>query len=222
MKLAALAGVHPMGECGLLVELGDTGEVSALYRALTADRPQDVVDLVPAERTLLVTFADPTRRVAIEAWLLRRLARPDPAVEPDLSPASAESQAIPAATLRLPVRYDGEDLAEVAELTGLSVAEIVAAHTAGEWTAAFCGFAPGFAYLMGGDPRLEVPRRTTPRTRVPAGSVALGGRYCGVYPRSSPGGWQVIGRTETVLWDAAADQPALIRPGTRVRFQVLR
>lgn len=119
--------------------------------------------------------------------------------------------------------YDGEDLAEVARLTGLGSAEAVAAvHSGTEWTAAFCGFAPGFAYLTGGDPRLEVPRRAEPRTRVPAGAVALAGPYSAAYPGPSPGGWQLIGRTGAPLWDLDRETPALIVPGTRVRFRPIR
>ncbi len=95
---------------------------------------------------------------------------------------------------------------------------MVAAHTGTAWTAAFSGFAPGFAYLTGGDPRLSVPRRAEPRTRVPAGAVALAGGFSGVYPRASPGGWQLLGRTDLAVWDLARDPPALLRPGVRVRF----
>lgn len=119
--------------------------------------------------------------------------------------------------------YDGEDLTEVARLTGLGSAEAVAAaHSGTEWTAAFCGFAPGFAYLTGGAPVLEVPRRDQPRTRVPAGAVALAGPYSAAYPGPSPGGWQLIGRTGAPLWDLDREQPALIVPGTRVRFRPVR
>jgi biotin-dependent carboxylase-like uncharacterized protein len=116
------------------------------------------------------------------------------------------------------VCYDGEDLAEVARLCRLDAAEVVRAHTAAPWTVAFTGFAPGFAYLSGGDPRLDVPRRAEPRTRIPAGSVGLAGPFSGVYPRVSPGGWQLIGRTGLAMWDLARDEPALLAPGMRVRF----
>jgi KipI family sensor histidine kinase inhibitor len=116
------------------------------------------------------------------------------------------------------VTYDGPDLDDVTRLTGLSRAEVVAAHTGTPWRVAFGGFAPGFAYLVGGDPRLRVPRRVRPRPSVPAGSVALAGEFSGVYPRSSPGGWQLLGRTDTVLWDVDRDPPALLTPGTIVRF----
>ncbi|MFB2583880.1 5-oxoprolinase subunit B family protein [Herbiconiux liukaitaii] len=116
------------------------------------------------------------------------------------------------------VRYDGPDLEEVARLSGLSVDEVIAAHTRSTWSAAFIGFAPGFAYLTGDDRRLDVPRRSTPRPAVPAGSVALAAGYCGIYPRESPGGWHLIGTTDAVLWDASREQPALLAPGTEVRF----
>ncbi|MET0315460.1 MAG: allophanate hydrolase subunit 1, partial [Rhodococcus fascians] len=122
-------------------------------------------------------------------------------------------------TVVVAVTYDGEDLSDVAEATGLTVAEVVRAHTEQTWTVAFGGFAPGFGYLVGQDDRLTVPRRTTPRTTVPAGSVGLAGEFSGVYPRSSPGGWQLIGRTDAVLWDVERDPPALLRPGVTVRFE---
>ena len=111
------------------------------------------------------------------------------------------------------VVYDGPDLAEVASLTGLSTAQVIHAHTATVWRVGFCGFAPGFAYLVDGDPRLRVPRRSEPRTSVPAGSVALAGEFSAIYPRQSPGGWQLIGHTEAVLWDLDRPNPALLTPG---------
>jgi KipI family sensor histidine kinase inhibitor len=118
----------------------------------------------------------------------------------------------------LPVVYDGEDLAEVARVTGLSPAAVVQAHPAQVWTVGFCGFAPGFAYLRGEHDRLRVPRRDTPRTTVPAGSVGLADHWSGVYPRRGPGGWQIIGHTERRIWDLDREPPALPHPGTRVRF----
>lgn len=118
------------------------------------------------------------------------------------------------------VTYDGPDLAEVAALTGLSEAEVISAHTESAWTVGFGGFAPGFAYLTGGDPRLHVPRRATPRQSVAAGSVGLAGEFSGIYPRSSPGGWQLIGHADVDLFDVDRDPPALLQPGMRVRFEV--
>jgi KipI family sensor histidine kinase inhibitor len=117
------------------------------------------------------------------------------------------------------VRYDGEDLADIARFTGLTVDQVVAAHTGTEWRVAFCGFAPGFSYLIGGDPRLRVPRRDEARVRVPAGSVALAGEFSSIYPRVSPGGWQLLGHTDAVLWDSSADPPAVLRPGAVVQFR---
>ena len=114
--------------------------------------------------------------------------------------------------------YDGEDLPDVARTTGLGQREVVERHLRAEYVVAFCGFAPGFAYLSGGDPALRVSRRNSPRTRVPAGSVGLADEFTGVYPRQMPGGWQLIARTDVVLWDLDRDPPALLPPGTRVRF----
>lgn len=191
----------PCGDAALLVELDDLDQVLALAAALQADPPRGLVDLVPAARTLLV-LGDPQ----VLAGHLRGL-RPARAVR------------APGPLVEVPVVYDGEDLGEVARLTGLAVPEVVQAHTGRDWTVGFVGFAPGFAYLTGGDPRLSVPRRRDPRTRVPAGAVGLAGDYSGVYPRASPGGWQLLGRTSLAVWDEARDPPALLQPGTRVRFR---
>lgn len=122
--------------------------------------------------------------------------------------------------VEVPVVYDGADLDDVAQLSGLTTAEIIEAHTGAPWTVAFGGFAPGFSYLVGGDPRLRVPRRQSPRSRVPTGAVGLAGEFSGVYPRESPGGWQLIGRTDLTMWDSARDEPALLVAGMTVRFVV--
>ncbi len=164
------------------------------------------MDVVPGAETVLVTVEAGTDLGA----LTRALAELDP------DPAAAGSDA---AEVAIPVRYDGPDLDRVAELTGLSVEEVIDAHTGTPWRVAFAGFAPGFGYLVDGDPRLQVPRRDEPRTRVPAGAVGLAGSFSGVYPRASPGGWQLLGHTDTVLWDADRDPPALLGPGARVRFR---
>lgn len=123
--------------------------------------------------------------------------------------------------MTIDVVYDGADLDDVARLTGLSAEQVVDAHTAAPLRVGFAGFAPGFAYLIGGDRRLHVPRRAEPRTRVPAGSVGLAGEFSGVYPRETPGGWQLIGHTDAVLWDVERDPPALLVPGTWVRFRAI-
>ncbi|MDH2430351.1 allophanate hydrolase subunit 1 [Sphaerisporangium sp. TRM90804] len=192
------------GDGALLVELEGVDEVVALYDALVADPPPGVTELLPAARTLLVRFEPSSRKGAVESAVL------------GARPAGGRPGA--GGEVTVPVVYDGADLAAVAELTGLTEREVVQAHTGSPWTVAFCGFAPGFGYLVGGDPRLAVPRRTESRVRVPAGSVALAAEFSAVYPRESPGGWQLIGRTGLRVWDVAAEPPALLRPGTRVRF----
>jgi KipI family sensor histidine kinase inhibitor len=116
--------------------------------------------------------------------------------------------------------YDGEDLADVAELLSCSVEEVVRRHTSEEWAVAFCGFAPGFGYLTGLPERLQQPRLDSPRTKVPQGSVGIAGEFTAAYPRATPGGWRLIGRTEITLFDPKADPPALLAPGDQVRFVI--
>jgi KipI family sensor histidine kinase inhibitor len=138
--------------------------------------------------------------------------------EIQLDGPTATSASQDAEPLRIPTRYDGPDLEEVSRQLGVSPAEVVSRHTGQLWTVEFAGFAPGFGYLTGDDGGLEVTRRDSPRVRIPAGSVGLAGPYTGVYPRPSPGGWQLIGRTDEVMWDVTRDPPALLSPGTRVKF----
>ena len=202
--------LRPAGERGLLVELESLELVHRLNAALRALDPPGVVELVPAYLTLLVV-ADPERAGALDE-LAARL----PTLE--LPPA----EAVAGDPVEIPVSYDGEDLPEVAGLTGLDAEEVVRRHTAPEYTVAFLGFSPGFPYLVGLDPALEVPRRDTPRTSIPAGSVGLAGDHTGIYPSASPGGWQLIGRTEVTLFDPRRDPPALLAPGSRLRFTVAR
>ncbi|MEU5991044.1 allophanate hydrolase subunit 1 [Spirillospora sp. NPDC047418] len=192
--------ILPSGDAALLVEPPDP---RALYAVLAASPPPGVADVVPGARTLTLLL-DPCADPAAVAAAVRAT-----------RPGAADGGA---GTVEVPVVYDGADLGEVAERTGLTPAGVVAAHTGTPWRVAFTGFAPGFGYLEGGDPRLDVPRRAVPRVRVPAGAVGLAGRYSGVYPVESPGGWQLIGRTEAVLWDLDRDPPALLRPGISVRF----
>jgi KipI family sensor histidine kinase inhibitor len=196
------------GERGLLVEVEELETVHRLHAALRQLDPPGVVELVPGYRTVLIV-ADPER-----AGVLDELAAGLPGLE--LPPAGA----VAGETVEIPVSYDGEDLPEVAGLTGLEGDEVVRRHTAPEYTVAFLGFSPGFPYLVGLDPALEVPRRDTPRTSIPAGSVGLAGNQTGIYPTASPGGWQLIGRTEVTLFDPTRDPPALLAPGTRLRFTV--
>ncbi|WP_110588604.1 urea amidolyase family protein [Microbacterium suaedae] len=202
-----MIGVRPVGDRALLVELDGIDEVMAFHARVT-ESPLGQVDQVAAARTVLLTFAT-SREARRAAEVVREI---------DVAPIPASERR----TSDIDVVYDGEDLDAVADLTGLSREAIVAAHTASDWVAAFGGFAPGFAYLAGGDARLRVPRRDSPRTAVPAGSVALAGEFSAVYPRTSPGGWRLIGRTDAVLWDLDRDQPALLRPGDAVRFRAVR
>jgi KipI family sensor histidine kinase inhibitor len=196
--------VLAMGDAAVLVELADLDAVLAHAAAIEAAAWPCVVDVVPGARTVVVTI-----RPGTDLGALRR------AIQTlDVAPIDAAD----GETVEIPVVYDGPDLAEVAELTGLDADEVVAAHTGTPWRVGFGGFAPGFAYLTGGDPRLNVERRSEPRTSVPPGSVGLAGEFSGVYPRSSPGGWQLIGRTDAPLWDADRTPPALLTPGAQVRF----
>lgn len=196
----------PYGDRAVLVELDSTAEAVAYAAALRARGAAAIGEIVPAARTVLV--------VASEGVALADLRQ----VLADVSPEPDVAHGDDSPLVEVPVTYDGEDLADVAELTGLSVDDVVAAHTGQTWRVAFGGFAPGFGYLLGEDERLHVPRRTEARTRVPAGAVGLAGEYSGIYPRASPGGWQLIGRTDAVLWDLERDPAALLSPGVRVRF----
>lgn len=194
--------VRRCGESALLIE---TDEVLGWYAALTARPLPGVVDLVPAATTLLVRYESTVDFESMVSYLT--------AVRPE---SAAVTEGDP---LTIPVRYDGADLADVAAATGLSEDDVVAVHAAAEYTVAFTGFAPGFGYLTGLDDRLRLPRRESPRTRVPAGAVAVAGEFTGVYPRPSPGGWHLLGHTTAPLWDPSRETPALLRPGLRVRFE---
>jgi KipI family sensor histidine kinase inhibitor len=197
--------VLPYGDRALLVEVPGLTEVAMLRAALERAPLPGQVDLVPAARTVLVHLDRPPTDT--DAAVLRQLPLEPPA-------ASDAGDAV-----ELPVVFDGPDLAEVASLTGRSEPALVEALLAVEFTVAFGGFAPGFGYLTGLPQELHVPRRATPRTRVPAGAVGLAGPFAGAYPRPSPGGWQLVGRTDAVLFDVDRDPPALLSPGRRVRFR---
>ncbi|CAL9283195.1 5-oxoprolinase subunit B family protein [Streptomyces sp. SudanB25_2051] len=195
-----------VGERALLLEFGSGEETRAFHAELLRRRDAGTLpavrEIVPAARTVLLDGVAEPGRLAVEAagWEVPPLdAREGPLVE-------------------VAVRYDGPDLAEVAGLWGVAPEEVGRVHAGVEYRVAFCGFAPGFGYLTGLPERYAVPRRDTPRTAVPAGSVALAGPYTGVYPRASPGGWQLIGTTDAVLWDPAREPAALLAPGLRVRF----
>lgn len=196
------------GREAVLVEVDDLDAALSLYAALQAAALPGVTDLVPAARTVLIRL-DPA------------LTSPDQVRKATAALRLDDPNRADAGAVEIPVRYDGPDLAEVASHTGLSEDEVIALHTGSPWTVAFAGFAPGFGYLTGGDPRLDVPRRETPRTRIPAGSVGLAGRFSGVYPSDSPGGWQLIGSTSERMWDLARPEPALLVPGVRVTFKAV-
>lgn len=192
----------------LLVEEDDLEGAMRLHAALVAAPPTGVVELVPAARTVLVRF-DPT--LVDEVSLAK-----------ELGGVEAVHGGLPTAgSVTIGVRYDGQDLDEVAALLGVSAEQVAERHAAATWRVAFTGYAPGFGYLVGDDPLFEVPRRSSPRTRIPAGSVGLAGTFSGVYPRESPGGWQLIGRTDAPMWDLHRDPPALLAPGMTVRFERL-
>ena len=202
------ASLLPAGDRAVLVAVDGLDDALRVARGLGALR--EVEDVVPAGESVLVRFrpgADLGARLEDLALLVDR------ALSAYVAPVADD-----ATEVVIVVRYDGPDLDDVARASGLSRDEVVAAHTATPWTAAFAGFAPGFVYLTGGDPRLIAPRRPEPRAVVEPGSVALAGDYCSVYPSRTPGGWQLIGSTEHVMWDASADPPAAVVPGMRVRF----
>jgi len=197
--------VLPYGPRAWLVEVPD--DRVAGYAGAVA-RHADVAEVVPAARTVLVRLRAGAATAEVGAWLAN--------VEPD------DVADRPAPAIDIVVTYDGVDLSDVAAACGLGIDEVVARHGAATYRCAFCGFAPGFAYLAGLDPALRLARRATPRTRVPAGSVAIADVYAAVYPSASPGGWHVIGRTDATMWDAERDPPALVVPGATVRFVAAR
>ncbi|MCM6761435.1 allophanate hydrolase subunit 1 [Rathayibacter sp. ZW T2_19] len=203
------ARLLPSGDRGVLVELEGLDAALALASALERSRPTGVVDLVPAARTVLVVL-DPDVLTPAEA---SRWVRATAAV------ASTDRAAAAGRVHTLDVRYDGADLESTAAILGWSAAELVRRHTTTAWRAAFGGFAPGFAYLVPLGEWPDVPRRAEPRTGVPTGSVAVAGRYSGIYPRSSPGGWQLLGSTAAALWDVERAPAALLAPGDEIRFR---
>lgn len=195
--------VRRAGSRGLLLELASNGEALAVAHALGRDLGAHLEDVVPGHRTVLVTARD------LGAVEERVRAVADGAVALPERPGRLETIA---------VTYDGPDLAAAAAGAGMSVEEVVRRHGAGAYTVGFLGFSPGFAYLLGLDPRLHLPRLETPRTAVPAGSVAIAGPYSGIYPTTSPGGWLLLGTTAVRLFDPQREPPSLLEPGMRVRF----
>jgi KipI family sensor histidine kinase inhibitor len=197
-----------VGQRALLAELEHPEDVLALQKHLTANPLPGQLEVISAAETVMVTCSTPDSARSIRETLRNLVFPPREHGESTL--------------VRIPVVYDGEDLRDVAAHCGLSPEAVVNAHSSQIWTAAFTGFSPGLAYLVGENTVLNVPRRPSPRTSVPAGSVALAGKYSSVYPRVSPGGWQIIGHTQTAMWDLNRENPALVTPGTRVQFEPVR
>jgi KipI family sensor histidine kinase inhibitor len=204
----------PSGPSALLVETDALADVIALHDALAASAPDGVVELVPAARTLLVAV-DPARLPLETAasWVRRTAADPAAATSVSVGAGSHADEVV------VDVDYRGDDLADTAGLLGVSPEHLVGRHVATAWRVAFIGFAPGFAYLAADDWPFDVPRLDVARTRVPSGAVGLAAGFSGAYPRESPGGWRLVGRTDAALWDPHADPPALLAPGRTVRFR---
>ncbi|MEE6178761.1 5-oxoprolinase subunit B family protein [Mycobacterium sp. 050134] len=198
------------GDRALMVQCGSTAEVLGWVATLRSAALPGVVDVVAAARTVLVKLDGPRSQGVVRRRL--RTMRVG---------AEATAPAGRGADVVIGVVYDGPDLAQVADHTGLSADQVIDAHTSALWRVGFSGFAPGFAYLVDGDARLRVPRRAEPRTSVPAGSVGLAGEFSAVYPRRSPGGWQLIGRTDAALWDLGRSDPALLTQGMWVQFRAV-
>ncbi|MEV0676696.1 5-oxoprolinase subunit PxpB [Actinosynnema sp. NPDC050436] len=195
------------GTDAVLVEVDSAGEVEAVRAAVHAAALPEVVELVPAARTVLVATRPGGLPAVRRVLAAVRLGDPVDA---------------PGREVGIPVVYDGPDLDLVAATAGLTPEEVVRLHTGAVYTVAFCGFAPGFGYLTGLPEPLRQPRLDSPRTSVPAGSVGVAGEYTAAYPRSTPGGWRLIGRTDAPLFDPDRDRPALLSPGDRVRFRAVR
>ncbi len=212
--------IRPAGDRAVLITLDDPRPVQRLASALRVHAIAGVQDVLPAAETVLVTMHSVSYGIQVRRELVALLDRLDQeqpqADSPDVSRGTVDDS--PDDVVEIPVRYDGADLPEVARLLDLTTAEVIAQHTGTLWRCAFVGFAPGFGYLTSPDGRLTVPRRAQARTAIPPGAVALAGGYSAVYPRGTPGGWQLIGSTDLRMWAVDRDPPALVRAGTAVRF----
>lgn len=202
---------RPYGPTAVLVEVADHREARALAEWLHG-QGLDAREVVPAACTVLLDGVAGRSSDGLDALARVRdaLARWDGALVPARDRAPVE----------VPVVYDGPDLSAVAALWDVDEAEVVRRHTGTTFVSAFCGFAPGFSYLAGLPAQWRVPRLSSPRSRVPAGSVALADQWCGIYPSASPGGWRVLGRTDLAVWDLRRPEPSLLPPGALVRFVV--
>ncbi len=196
----------PSGSDSFLVELDDLAATLTLLDAILAAGIEGVREVIPGARTVMVRF-DP--------WLTNVAGLCEKITALDLSTRSSRGGEL----FEIPVTYDGEDLGDVAEMLGCTIEEVIQRHTEATYTVAFTGFAPGFAYMTSDDPRFDVPRRKSPRVKIPAGSVAIAGKFGGIYPSDSPGGWQLLGKTPLAMWDTTRERAALLAPGDRVRFR---
>ena len=225
MTADADVSIEPLGESALLIRFGDGFDAAVNARmhdaaaTLHAARLPGIVDIVPAYAALALHY-DPREWHDARDLPWRNASAAVRAV----FRAPPSSHTVRDAFVEIPVCYGGEfgpDLDPLAAHAKLGIDDIVARHTGATYRVAMLGFAPGFPYLSGLDPALAMPRRASPRTRVAAGSVAIGGAQTGIYPGEQPGGWQLIGRTPLVLFDATRDPPSLLLPGDRVRFRAI-
>ncbi len=194
----------PCGPTAVVIEVESTDDAIDLARWLRAEAPPGVIDLVPATKTVLVECISGHALSAIRTLIEKYRPHHEPVAE--------------GALVTIETVYDGEDLPDVAATLGIAISEVITMHTKPTYVAAFSGFVPGFAYLTANSALLQLPRRPSPRPRVPAGSVAIAAGFTGVYPTASPGGWNLLGRTSAVMWDPDRARPALVEPGDRVRF----
>jgi KipI family sensor histidine kinase inhibitor len=204
--------IRAVGDQGVLLELENNVAVHAVAAAARERFGDRLTEIVPGHSTLLLV--SPVERARPDFSELASVAaavygavRDDPTDQPDAS------------AITIPVRYDGEDLEAIAQALEVDRERVIELHCQAVYTVAFMGFAPGFPYLVGLPPELELPRRDAPRLEVPAGSVAVAAAYCGIYPRASPGGWNLLGRADVTLFDPGRERPALLAPGDRVRFE---
>ena len=208
----------PAGDAGVLAEFDTLEDTLALFQVLGA-WPAGVEDVIPAARTLLVLFQPAVLSARDVADWLKQRAQAQKRMADSGQDAARHTEAVAVRRIKIPVRYNGQDLESVAELLGLTRAELIERHTGTDYIGAFAGFAPGFVYLAGGDPCFHgVPRLPAPRVRVPGSSVAIAGDFSAIYPSDSPGGWQLLGETPWRMWDLNRAEPALIQPGFQVRF----
>jgi KipI family sensor histidine kinase inhibitor len=214
--------MRPVGDHALLLELQNNEAVHAAARVARSRFGDQLVEVVPGHCTLLLVWDEGLDDAAALMSNLKALAGDASAFKLDMRVIGNDQPAV----VTVPVRYDGADVDAVATQLGVSAEAVVKLHSGGEYMVAFMGFSPGFPYLVAeeGDEAarlLELPRLATPRTEVPRGSVAVAAGYCGIYPRGSPGGWNLLGRTDVVLFDAERQAPALLEPGTRVQFEAV-